>query len=172
MKILNIHGYKGSAENSACLALKNLGFDVIAPQIDYDAENPDIILTNLKDIAVKSEPDYIAGTSLGGFFAMLVAEYMNIPAVLVNPCLKPQITLPELDYKLNKLRKQEFESFEDMIKKMNCNNMTAVIGGEDDVIDYHETVTKKIISNCIVIPEGKHSGATLPLKELFGEIIK
>ena len=59
MKILNIHGYKGSAENSACLVLKELGHDVISPQIDYDAENPEKILDELKNIFTKNKPDYI-----------------------------------------------------------------------------------------------------------------
>ena len=47
MKILNIHGYKGSSENSACSALKNLGFEVISPEINYDSLAPEKVYENL-----------------------------------------------------------------------------------------------------------------------------
>ena len=38
--ILNIHGYGGSAQNSAYTALLSLGCDVTSPQLDYDAVCP------------------------------------------------------------------------------------------------------------------------------------
>ena len=34
MKILNIHGYKGSAKNSAYEALTALGHEVTSPELD------------------------------------------------------------------------------------------------------------------------------------------
>lgn len=169
MKIFNIHGYGGSAENSACIALKQLGFDVISPQIDYDAEIPEKILDNLKEILKENKPDYIVGTSLGGFFALLTSIHFNIPVVLVNPCLMPFITLPELNHSGDVSGFiRLFGNFADIRQE----NTTAIIGGQDEVISYHDTVTRKLIRNCTVIPDGKHSGGTLPLKEFFGEVIK
>lgn len=38
MKFLNIHGYHGSACNSAASELDKPGFTVISPAIDNDAE--------------------------------------------------------------------------------------------------------------------------------------
>lgn len=167
MKILNIHGYRGSAENSACLALKELGHDVISPQIDYDAESPEKIFDELKNIFTKNKPNYIVGTSLGGFFALLLSIEYDIPTILVNPCLMPFVTLTELDYSgdINGFIKL-FGNF----SEINQNNVCAIIGGNDEVISYHD-FTKQLISNHTVIPDGKHSGATLPLKEYFSNII-
>lgn len=169
MKILNIHGYKGSAENSACFALKELGFEVISPQLDYDSENPEKILDNLKKILTENTPDYIVGTSLGGFFTLLLSVECNIPVVLVNPCLMPFITLSEIDYcgdagRFIKL----FGRFEEIRQE----NICAIIGGKDEVIDYHNSLTRKLIKNCTVIPDGRHSGGTLPLKDFFSDKIK
>lgn len=169
MKILNIHGYKGSAENSACLVLKEMGLDVISPQIDYDAESPQKILDKLKNIFTENKPDYIVGTSLGGFFALLLSAEYNIPVILVNPCLMPFITLPELNHSRDVSGFiRLFGNFADIRQE----NISAIIGGQDDVIDYHNSLTRKFIKNCTVVPDGKHSGATLPLKEFFGETIK
>ncbi|MDE5558875.1 MAG: hypothetical protein K2J32_14510 [Ruminococcus sp.] len=172
MKVLNIHGYKGNAENSACITLKNLGHEVISPQIDYDSKRPREICNDLKKIFDENKPDYIVGTSLGGFFALLVAKNTDIPAVLVSPCLRPFITLPELGYKMDKSRKMTFVVFEDMIEKMNRHNITAIIGGQDEVINYHSFTTESLIENCYVVPEGKHSGATLNLDYWLRRLIK
>lgn len=47
MKILNIHGYKGSAKNSAYEALIALGHEVTSPELDYDTLLPDETLEML-----------------------------------------------------------------------------------------------------------------------------
>lgn len=167
MKVLNIHGYMGNSDNSACLALKELGFDVISPYIDYDAENSEKILNNLTSILSENKPDVIVGTSLGGFFALLLSIKSNIPVILVNPCLMPFVTLTKLGYNRNI---SEFIKLFGNFSEINQNNVCAIIGGNDEVISYHD-FTKKLISNHTVIPDGKHSGATLPLKEFFGETI-
>lgn len=169
MKILNIHGYKGSAENAACLVLKEQCHDVISPQIDYDTENPEKILEELKNIFTENKPDYIVGTSLGGFFALLLSIESKIPAILVNPCLMPFITLPELDYG------RDISGFIGLFGKfaeIRQDNICAVIGGQDEVISYHDLVTRKIIRNCTIVPDGKHSGATLNLEYCFRRLIK
>ena len=168
MKILNIHGYKGSSENSACLVLKELGYDVISPQIDYDAESPENILSLLSDVLSDSKPDVIVGTSLGGFFALVLAVETGLPARLVNPCLMPFITLPQLGYSGDICG---YIGLFGKFAKINQNNIRAILGGQDEVISYHD-FTKKVIKNHVVFPEGKHSGATLQLKEFFGELIK
>ena len=172
MKILNIHGYKGSAENSACISLKNIGHEVVSPQIDYDLKNPYEILDDLRKIFAENKPDYITGTSLGGFFAMLIVRNTDIPVVLVSPCFIPPVTLPELGYKVDRRREMEFVMYADMIEKMNRHNITAIIGGQDEVIDYHSFTTESLIKNCYVVPEGKHSGATLNLNYWFKRLIK
>lgn len=170
MKILNIHGYKGSAENSACLVLKEMGFDVISPQIDYDAESPEKVLDNLRKIFTENKPDYIIGTSLGGFFALLLSIESEIPTALVSPCLLPFITLSDLGYN-NDLGEFEFAELFRELSKVDFQNVSAIIGEQDEIISYHK-LTKVLVKNCTVIPDGKHSGATLPLKEFFGELIK
>lgn len=186
MKVLNIHGYKGSSENSACITLKNLGHEVISPQIDYDLKNPDEIFDDLKKIFAENNLDYIVGTSLGGFFALLLCQefkvekyeshikkYLtyNIPTVLINPCLRPSVTLSELGYKIDEIRKTALLKAESMIEKINCRDVVAIIGGQDEVISYHD-YTKKIIKNNYVVPEGKHSGATLNLDYWLRRFIK
>ena len=48
LKILNIHGFRGSAENAAFVALTELGHDVVAPAFDYDAVSPLTVAEKLR----------------------------------------------------------------------------------------------------------------------------
>ncbi|MDE6034388.1 MAG: hypothetical protein K2G36_00555 [Ruminococcus sp.] len=150
MKILNMHGYNGSSENTACTVLKQLGHEVISPQIDYDAKTPSRIHRDLKNIFNENKPDYIVGTSLGGFFALLLSQEFKKPTVLVSPCLCPYITLPELGYKGNiRTYMKLFGSIPEDLR-----NISAVVGGMDEVIKYHG-FTENLIENCHIVPDGR-----------------
>lgn len=170
MKILNIHGYMGSPENSACSVLRKMGCDVVSPQIDYDSMSPENILGMLSRQISGNSINYIVGTSLGGFFGLLLSGRFSIPAVLVNPCLMPFLTLSRMDFK------GDIRSYARLFAETADTDISitsTIIGGNDDVIDYHD-FTEKILGNerfCI-IPDGKHSGATLPLESYFGSIFK
>ena len=94
--ILNIHGYGGSAQNSAYAALLSLGCDVTSPQLDYDAVCPEKVLKTLREMAVTCHADTLIGTSFGGFFAALLCAELHLPTILVNPCLMPFDILPRL----------------------------------------------------------------------------
>ena len=66
--ILNIHGYGGSAQNSAYTALLSLGCDVTSPQLDYDAVCPEKVLKTLRGNGCDMSRGYFdKGTSFGGF---------------------------------------------------------------------------------------------------------
>jgi len=170
MVILNLHGYKGSSENAAYKALKELGHEVISPQIDYDSFDADKIFSVIIDFYIESKPDIIVGTSFGGFFACLLSARSNIPAIVVNPCLSPFEILPKLGYT------QDVTKFFDLtvhhFRRLKNENISAIVGGKDEVIGNH-ALTKSLLYNerYKVIPEGKHSGATLPLKDYFAECI-
>lgn len=170
MIILNLHGYKGSSKNAAYSALKELGHEVISPQIDYDSFDADKIFSVIIDFYIESKPDIIVGTSFGGFFACLLSARSNIPAIVVNPCLSPFEILPKLGYT------QDVTKFFDLtvhhFRRLKNENISAIVGGKDEVIGSH-ALTKSLLYNerYKVIPEGKHSGATLPLKEYFAECI-
>ena len=170
MKILNIHGYQGSAHNSAYDALMENGYDVISPQIDYDSISPNRTLETVRKIAEEEQIDLIVGTSFGGFFASVLASEKKLPVVLVNPCLLPFFSMPEFGYK-GDIR--EFQPMFETLMNLNIDTASCIIGEQDEVLNTHY-FTRKLLENkrFRVVPDGKHSGATLPLKEYFGEVLK
>ena len=170
MKIVNIHGYQGSAQNSAYSALEAVGAEIVSPQNDYERESPEDILGKLMSTVPEERPDMIVGTSLGGFFAAVLAARTGLPVILVNPCLMPFLHLPRLGYGGDV---RPFMTPFGELARLPKENVRVIIGGSDEVIDTHEFAVSLFGSERVrVVPEGKHSGSTLPLKEFFGEMLK
>ena len=168
MNVLNIHGYKGSSCNSAYTALKSIGCEVISPEIGFDILTPQKIIDNLRNQIFENKIDVIVGTSLGGFYAIVLSAQLNLSVILVNPCLMPFLYLPQLGYSGDV--KQYMTLFGEILK-LNDDNVNTIVGCEDEIIDTE--LTKSILQNSRYreIPNGKHSGSTLPLKDFFTEIL-
>ncbi|HCJ42188.1 MAG TPA: hypothetical protein DHV89_12545 [Ruminococcus sp.] len=170
MKILNLHGYGGSAENAAFAALKACGHEVAAPQNDYDEVSPQEIIKRMKKLAAAESIGLIVGTSLGGFYAAVLSAQTGLPAVLVNPCLMAFYHLPLLGYKGDIT---EFIGLFGELAALDTERIHAIIGESDEVVTTHSFTCGFLGKNRVtVIPEGRHSGATLPLTEYFRKVIK
>ena len=171
MNILNLHGFRGDYHNAAYGALTELGHEVISPMTDYENESPDEVLDKLGKIIKDNGCELLAGTSLGGFYAAVLSAETGLPAVLVNPCLMPFYHLPAFDG-----YRGEFTPYIRLfgkLEKLDSKIVNCIIGGQDEVIDTHSfDVTLLGEDRITVIPEGMHSGATLPLKDYFKSLLK
>jgi hypothetical protein len=170
MRVLNIHGYHGSPTNAAYTALQENGCLVISPALDYDALAPDAVMNLLRGTVQKEQLDMIAGTSLGGFFAAVLCAELHLPTLLVNPCLMPFLHLPRLGYQ------GDIAPFLPLFGKLgtlNREQVSCIVGGKDEVIDTHD-FTAHLLQNARfrVIPDGMHSGFTLPLHEYFSDVLQ
>lgn len=171
MGILNIHGYDGSPHNAAYAALQaNNCTDITAPAIDYDAESPENILGKLRYIIADKRIELIVGTSLGGFYAAVLSAERNLPVVLVSPCPLPFLHLPRLGFNGNI---KPFVSMFGTLAKLDINNVSCIVSGQDEIIDTHD-FTERFLHNARfrIVPDGKHSGYTLPLKAFFSEMLQ
>ena len=172
MKVLNIHGYNGNAANAAYQALRECGFEIISMQIDYDRTSPEHLLQMLKSQFANNFCDAVVGTSLGGFYAALVSAKSECPCVLINPALMPFLTLPALGYNSDEGMMEYIRLFSTLAETENS-MVSTVIGSEDEVVDTHD-FTRRLFQNerFIVVPGGKHSGATMPLADIFRDHIE
>ena len=170
MLILNIHGYHGSQKNSAYTALKELGCDLISPPIDYDETSPENILGRLRYILADRRPDVIVGTSLGGFFAAVLSAEHDLPAILVNPCLMPFYHLPKLGFEGDVI---DFIAPFGSLSELDKSLISCIVGDADEVLGDH-SFTEMLTRNSRFrrVPNGKHSGASLPLAEYFDEVLR
>ena len=135
--------------------------------MDYDKQSPDEILLFLNNLWQKHNCQAIVGTSLGGFYAALLSMKHHAKTVLINPCLLPFLLLPQIEESQNTLLFDYLRLFADIVK-IDKNQILAIIGEQDEVISTHD-FTQNLLgkSRCICVPNGKHSGWTLPLEQIF-----
>ncbi len=170
MKILNLHGYHAAAENSAFYALKACGYEVISPQIDYDSEYPQTIISRLTELYQSEHCEAVTGSSMGGFFAQAISSMKGCPAVLINPCITPHIFFAKAGVTDKKFL-AEYLRYTRNFEFMNSYHdglVHAVIGLKDDTLDTHDYIIAMLgKENCELVPDGGHPGSTLPLEYIF-----
>lgn len=90
MKILNLHGFLGEADNKNYKALCTFYAqdDILSPQLDYKRSAPRDILDTLS-IQVDSNDFIFVGQSLGGWYADQLSRKFHRPCILTNPCYYP-----------------------------------------------------------------------------------
>lgn len=90
MKILNLHGFMGEADNKNYKALCTIipAGDIISPQLNYKENSPRKIIDIIS--AFISSDDFIfVGQSLGGWYADNLSRKFSCPCILTNPCYYP-----------------------------------------------------------------------------------
>ena len=93
--ILYIHGFASSGLGAKAETVREyFGEEAFAPSLPYV---PDLAMDTLIQIAEQAagcrEPLHLIGSSLGGFYALYLAERFDLKAVLVNPSTRPWETL-------------------------------------------------------------------------------
>lgn len=91
--IIYLHGLdSGVNANKAIITAdyaKTLGIDTIRPDLNVSPEEVVAKLTAL----IKENPDCVLiGSSLGGYFATLLSDMTGVPAVLLNPSIRPDVS--------------------------------------------------------------------------------
>ena len=92
--ILFIHGFGSCGWGEKSLRLRrHFGLDrVIAPDLPF---HPDAALARLRDLIARYPIRALVGSSLGGFYATALNQAAPLPAVLVNPVVRPHELLAE-----------------------------------------------------------------------------
>ena len=86
MKIAYLHGLESSIDASSVKItwLKENFDQIYTPTIKYhNKESFTSITAHIK----KQSPDYIVGSSMGGYFAYLIGATLGIPTILFNPAV-------------------------------------------------------------------------------------
>ena len=141
-KVLYLHGLESKQGGPKVDFLTN-EFIVHAPKMDYT--DPDL---NIKMLFIMQDlkPDFIIGSSMGGYVADILAEKYGVPAILFNPALHNRSFDPAIEYPI------EGEQAELQERKI------VVLGKNDDVIPPY--ITKIMLENNfnykIVIEEMGH----------------
>lgn len=114
-KVIVFHGLGGQVHPDRISTLKNLGYEVVYPHIDYEMEWDKDKAKSLfnKSIELSKDCDLVIGMSLGGYLGDLVANYLGIDCILINPALdrnKTKLSIKDFDcpHLLNKCNMEIF----------------------------------------------------------------
>lgn len=89
--VLFIHGFASSGQSAKSADLSHiLDAQIIAPDLSHQ---PFKDMAYLEQIIQQSSIEMIVGSSLGGFYALLLAVLHPKKLVLINPSLSPELTL-------------------------------------------------------------------------------
>ena len=90
MKILNLHGFMGEADNKNYKALCGIVSpdDIISPQLNYIENSPEELLEQFSGM-VDTDDFIFVGQSLGGWYADKLSRKFKRPCILTNPCNYP-----------------------------------------------------------------------------------
>lgn len=175
--ILYIHGFNSSplslkAEQTRKYIKKHYPhIHFHCPQLESSPDKAIAQLTFIIEQAGCDNAWYLIGSSLGGYFASYLSEKYNVPAVLVNPAIRPYELLNDylgeqtnpytnLTYEVNKSHIQELKNIENAAPTIDCsqkNNYLVMVQTADEVLNYQHAVEKYQHCQLIVQEGGDHS---------------
>ena len=165
--IIYIHGFGGSGMSSKATALRQelKAYNFIAPSLSHI---PELAIETLKELirsTIVYENIYLIGSSLGGYYATYLAEYFNIPAVLINPVVNPQDTLRQFLGKNNNSYDNSVYEWNNkhlkMLKAYKIKNIKPelyfiLLQLGDELLDCKEAIEKYTHVKSIILDGGSH----------------
>lgn len=170
--LLYIHGFLSSPASFKAVQVRDWlaqhrpDIAFICPQLTPYPQQTRQQLSGL--VEQQSGPLYLMGSSLGGFWASWLAEEFDLPAVLINPSVNPQLLLPPLlqqplrNYHSDERYTLNAEHLQQMCALANfqprrVNNYWVLLQTGDETLDYRLAVAHYARSQCLVEDGGDHS---------------
>jgi hypothetical protein len=164
-----IHGFGSAGKGGKAMLFrdyfKSIGKPCIAPSLSYV---PELAMDTLEQLVQTYDDVTLIGSSLGGYYAIYLAEKYGLKAVLINPAVDSSKTLKRVldmgGMATNYYDLSQFEWNARHVKMLQNYRVDEVINGEyllllqtaDDVLDYREAVTKLANAETIIEEGGTH----------------
>jgi predicted esterase YcpF (UPF0227 family) len=164
--IIYIHGFGGSGLGlKASLFRAHFGRKILAPSLAYQPVLAIDTLTQIINSILPYKKPSLIGSSLGGFYALYLANKFELKCALINPALNPQKSLGKITravsyydgsgFDWTSLHLKELEQFE--VKNPNEKNCLLLLQKKDEVLDFNEAIKKLPKSKTILEEGGSHS---------------
>lgn len=166
--IIYIHGFGSSGFGGKARLFKEyFEEEIITPSLSYVPSLAiDTIEQLIQMLELKGEKVFLVGSSLGGFYAIYLAQKYNLKAVLINPAIKPYETLDKLgeatnyfDYSSFEVTKEHMQTLKklDISEIKNQENFITLLQTGDEVLDYNDAAEKLSQSELVIDEGGNHS---------------
>ena len=169
--LVYIHGFNSSAASfkarllRAALAERGREHEFVCPDLPH---RPVDAIEHLERLAERDRP-CLVGSSLGGYYATWLAEKHDLPAVLVNPAIRPyELLSGYVGNQKNLYTGAEYEltpEHLDELRALEADVITPkryllVVTTGDEVLDYREAVDRYRGARQIVVVGGDHGFST------------
>ncbi len=143
--IVYIHGFASCANSNKTKKLKDYFGDVVAFNL------PPSPLEAIKKLTPYAKPEnLLIGSSLGGYYAMYLAEKYGLKAVLINPSLKPYKTLKKYlgtqyrycDNEPFNWKKKYLKELKELKVKPKRGKYLVLLQSNDEILNYKKTLKK------------------------------
>ncbi len=165
--IIYIHGFGsngfGGKADAFRSCFKHNKEAFIAPSLSYV---PNLAMQTLEELIESYDNVKLIGSSLGGFYALYLAQKYGLKAVLINPSIYPYVTLKKALGKAPNFYDDSYfswqESHLEMLKKYeitsaNQKNIMLLLQKGDETLNYKEAEEKLPNAKQIVEEGGSHS---------------
>jgi len=164
--IIYIHGFGSHGLGMKADAFREYfqsrGKSFIAPSLSYI---PELAIQTLEELINSYNDVQLIGSSLGGFYALHLAQKYNLKAILINPSIYPQITLKRVLGETTHF--YDLSHFEWTIQHLlmlqkyettitDERNFLLLLQKDDDLLDYREAMSKLPQAQQIVEEGGSH----------------
>lgn len=162
--VLYIHGFASSGRGSKAKSVRDYFKESIAPSLSYI---PELAVDSLRQIIEhslqKGERVNLMGSSLGGYYAIYLSERYNLPAVLINPSIKPYETLAAYTGRVTNF--YDLSSFEwkdthiEQLRRLDIKeisrpeNFLLMLQKGDELLDY-KIALKRVKGAKVILEEG------------------
>ncbi len=176
-KLLYLHGFNSSPESHKAqlvtqyLREKNCLDLLICPQIPVVPLEARAFLEQLVEDTLQEHELSFVGSSLGGYYATYLAEKYSGTAVLINPSVKPYVTLSAYLGENNFYFEDEVWAFnEEHIQQLRDMDVETIAHAErylvllqtgDETLDYREAELMYKDAQCIIEQDGDHAFTNL-----------
>ena len=167
--IIYIHGFGSSGKGGKALQFreyfKQKKQAFIAPSLSYV---PELAMDTLEQLIESYDDMTLIGSSLGGFYAIYLAEKYGLKAVLINPAVDSSKTLKRL-LNMDRIAKNYFdnssfawlESHVEMLQSYRVKNVEngkylLLLQTGDEVLDYRDAIVKLPDAKTVIEEGGTH----------------
>lgn len=175
--LLYLHGFRSSSASHKAQALGlalsgvHAKWEWITPNLPFD---PELAIAEAERLARRCVRDEltIIGSSLGGFYAALVASRLGSRAVLLNPALHPDESLHDyLGMQTNIYTGEVFEFTQRHIdylrqaalpQPVDARKFLLIVELGDELLDHERTRLELAAAEAIIVDGGNHDLASFP----------
>lgn len=170
--LLYIHGFDSTPDSFKGQALRRYLQDV-HPNIDYVApqlgNDPNLAIAQLSSIIEAAKGSVsLVGSSLGGFYALVLAQRFSLRAALVNPAIYPNVSVQGLlGWNTHSYTGERFELTAQHVSDLEClqvepqaheyQNYLLMLQSGDETLDFLQASQRFSAMRCIIEYGGDHS---------------